>query len=237
MNSHTVHSTGLQWMAASAAGALLAFGLLAFNIAMVQQVHAAGSRSAAGPGAVSAEAAESAAGKLEQLRQPSPARSAPAVVRFTEEEINSYLYYELASRYPAGLSKVNVRLSPGSIAGSAEIDFDKLKAARSAPGQSPGQSPGMLSFLFWGVHTLAVEGAFRATDGIGHFELSTVAIDGVPLPRTLVDFLIDTYLKPRYPALDLDSPFPMPYSIDRVEVRSGSEEVTKRSAGSLNEHL
>jgi hypothetical protein len=233
MKSPTFHPTRFPWIAAPAAGTLLAFGLLAFSDAGVWHVHAAGFLSEAAPGAVSAEAAESAAEKLDQIRQAASARSAPAGVRFTEEEINSYLYYDLASRYPTGVSKVNVRLSSGSIAGSTEIDFDKLKAARSGSGQPPGQSPGILGYLFWGVHTLAVEGAFWATDGAGRFELSAVSLDGVPLPRPLVDFLIDSYLKPRYPVLDLDRPFPLPYSIDRVEVRSGSVEATKKAAGSL----
>ena len=76
----------------------------------------------------------------------------------------------------------------------------------------------MTDYLFWGVHTLSVEGSFSAIDGVGQFTLESVALDGFALPQTLVDLLIQTFLKPRFPDLALDSPFLLPYSIDRVQV-------------------
>jgi len=185
---------------------------------------AAAPGTAASPAAVSAEAAEAAAAKLERIRHPSAGASSSEVVRFTEEEVNSYLYYDLASQYPPGLSKVNITFTPSQIAGTAEVDFDKAKAARQRP------APAVMDYLFWGVHTLAVEGDFSAVDGKGYFALASVSLDGVTLPRPLVDFLISTYLKPRFPGFDLDSPFPLPYSIDRVQVKRGSIEVAVKPA-------
>src|SRR3990170_2521102 len=95
--------------------------------------------------AVSAEAAESAAEKLRQIREASSNSTAGSVTAFTEEEVNSYLVYVLASRYPGGVANVQVRFLPGRILGSSEVDFEKLKATRRTSG-------GMADYLFWGTH-------------------------------------------------------------------------------------
>ena len=220
MNRATTHLARVLPLAVRKLGALLVVSLLLPGAGRLPVVAAAHASSNEGEIALSAEAAESAAEKLRQIREPSTGRSS-ATIQFSEEEVNSYLDYELAPRYPAGVSKVSVRFLPGRLLGTAEVDFDKAKAARRAPG-------GMMDYLFWGVHTLSVEGGFSAVNGVGQFDLEAVSLDGVALPRTLVDFLMDAYLKPRFPGLDIDRPFPLPHSIDRVQVlRERIEAVVK----------
>jgi hypothetical protein len=162
-------------------------------------------------GVVTVEAAESAAEKLRRIRAASDDGAAGSLTEFSETEVNSYLAYELGPRFPAGLTKVQVRFFPGRIHGTSEVDFDKAKAARPSPG-------GMTDYLFWGTHTLEAEGSFSAIDGVGHFDLESVALDGVRVPQPVVDLLIERFLKSRYPGLVLDAPFLLPYSIDRVQV-------------------
>ena len=217
MNRATTHLARVLPLAVRMLGALLVVSLLLPGAGRLGTATALASSRAAQAVAVSAEAADSAIEKLRQIRKPSTGRSS-ATIQFSEEEVNSYLDYELAPRYPAGVSKVSVRLLPGRLLGTAEVDFDKAKAARRAPG-------GMMNYLFWGVHTLSVEGGFSAVNGVGQFDLESVSLDGVALPRTLVDFLMEAYLKPRFPGLDIDSPFPLPQSIDRVQVLRESIEV------------
>jgi hypothetical protein len=171
--------------------------------------------------ALSPEAAVSASEKLRQIQDGSLARSA-ATVRMSEAEANSYLQYELAPKYPSGLNSVELRFTPGRLAGTAEVDFDKAKAA-SRHRENP-----LMDFLSWGTHTLGVEGGFSAVNGVGHFDLEKVSLDGITLPQPMVDYLIDRFLKHRFPALALDRPFPMPYSIDRVQVERGSALVAGR---------
>ena len=180
--------------------------------------------------AVSTSAAESASRKLERITRPEPP-VAPVSLRFTEEEVNSYLYYNLARQYPPGVSKVNVSFSPGAISGSAEIDFDKLKAAR-AGGPAYGRGPRILNYLFSGTHAIASDGHFSAADGMGRLELNTVSIDGIPLPQPMVDYLIENYLRDRFPGFDLEKPFAMPYAIDRMQVSAQTVDVTTRPAPS-----
>lgn len=224
MTQVATHSIRTRPRAAGVLPMVLALGVLVLSGNIVPAQSAAAASKSGSEGAVSAEAAESAAGKLQQILDVS--RGAGALVRFTEAEVNSYLFYELASRYPRGVSKINVRFTPGHLQGTCEVDFEKLRAARRSPG-------GMMDYLFFGVHTLAVEGGFSAVGGTGQFDLQTVELDGVPLPRMLVDFLIDTYLRPRFPTLALDSPFRMPYSIDRVQVGRASIEVEAKPPAAI----
>jgi hypothetical protein len=181
---------------------------------------AASPRGSAAGAEISAEAAASASRKLDGILHDPPSSSQPKTTRFTEQEVNSYLRYDMASEYPAGLSKVTLSFVPGSISGSSDVDFDKLKSASSAAGQL-----GMLSYLLHGVHTITCQGAFSAANGVGRFDLGAVSIDGLAVPRALVDFLVDAYLKPRFPGLNLDQPFHLPDSIEAVQVEQGSLQV------------
>jgi hypothetical protein len=166
---------------------------------------------AASETALSRGAAASAAEKINAIEQGS-LRSDPSPVRFSEGEANSYLEYELRSKFPAGLNQVRLQFTPGHIHGTAEIDFDKAKAA------ARGRANPVMEYLFFGVHTLDVEGGFSAIGGMGHFDLEKVSLDGVALPRQMVDYLIERFLLPRYPNLRLDQPFSLPHSIDLVQV-------------------
>jgi hypothetical protein len=166
----------------------------------------------------SAEAAGSAAEKLRRIQEASTNGAAGFATEFSETEVNSYLAYEMQPNYPAEISGIQVRFLPSRILGTAVVDFDKAKANRPSPG-------GMTDYLFWGTHTVAAEGTFSAVDGVGHFDLESVSLDGVTLPQTMVDLLIETFLKPRYPRLALDAPFLLPNSVDRVQVMRGSIQV------------
>lgn len=164
---------------------------------------------------LSSEAAASAAEKLRGIQQGSLARQS-SPVRISEGEANSYLYYERAPRFPPGLSNVRLRFTPNRISGSAEVDFDKVRERLRRP------SHPVMDYLFQGVRTLTVEGAFSGAGGLGQFDLETVALDGVVLPPPVVDFMIERYLKARFPTIALDRPFLLPFSIDSVQVETGS---------------
>jgi hypothetical protein len=204
--------------AAFALGTLLVIQFLFTRSGVFRAVEAAPPNSRSAEVAVSAEAAESAAEKLRQIQEASDSGADGFLTEFSETEVNSYLAYEMAPRYPAGVSNVQVRFLPGRILGTSEVDFDKAKAARGTPG-------GMSDYLFWGEHAVAAEGGFSAIDGVGHFDLESVAVDGVTLPQSVVDLLIQTFLKPRFPRLALDVPFFLPNSVDRVQVMRESIEV------------
>ena len=168
------------------------------------------------PSGLSWEASQAAAGKLHQVREGSLSGTTSRQVRITEAEANSYLHYQIAPKYPAGLSNVRLQFQPDRLQGSADVDFNQLgKTLRRPPNP-------FLDYLFQGVRVLEVEGDFSSSDGIGQFHLKTVSLDGVTLPPVVVDFLIESYLKARFPNAAIDQPFPLPYSLEKVTVEGES---------------
>lgn len=86
----------------------------------------------------------------------------------------------------------------------------------------------MIAFFLTGVHTLSVDGTFSASNGVAQFHLGTVTVDDIAMPQMVVDYLIDRYLKRRYPDIAIDRPFSLYPSIDKVIVEQGNVLVTGR---------
>jgi hypothetical protein len=176
----------------------------------------------AAPPALSRDAAASAAGKFQKILDSSDRGESFGTLRLSEAEINSYIRYDLAHEIPSGLSNVVLRLQPGRTRGTAEVDFDRLRASMKTP-------PNPLIALFLqGVHELGVEGAISGANGSGEFHLQSVTLDNVTLPEPVVEYLIDHYLRTRYPGVAINQPFRLPYSIEQLTVETGSVRLTAR---------
>jgi hypothetical protein len=48
-----------------------------------------------------------------------------------------------------------------------------------------------------------------------------VKVDGIPVPLVLIETLIDKYVKPKYPEVDLKEPFPMPWGMESLTITTG----------------
>ena len=142
------------------------------------------------------------------------------MVRITEREANSYLRYELSPSYPPGVSQIRLTFQPNRILGSSLVDFDKLKEGRRVP-----PNP-LADFLLRGEHTVAAQGTLWGANGTAEFHLEWVTLDGVTLPRTVVEFLIEHYLESRYPEAAIDRPFLLPFAIDSLRAEAGSVVLT-----------
>ncbi len=162
------------------------------------------------------EAAQSAARKLAKVREAAGQGRSFGSVRISEAEANSYLQYEMLPNFPPGISRVRLKFHPARPQGSLQVDFGKLKEAFGGSGNP------LVDYFLQGVHTLGVDGTFTSSGGIARFALQTVTLDGVALPRMVVDFLIERYLKPSYPEVSIDRPFRLPFSIDKMSVEAGS---------------
>jgi hypothetical protein len=172
---------------------------------------------------ISKEAAVAVEGKFKQIEQSSAVGQPFGTVHLSEPELNSYVKYDLEPLFPPGLSNVQLQLRPGRPQGTAVIDFDKLKGGMKSP-----PNP-LLAYLLQGVHTLGVQGTFSATNGMGRFHLETVTLDGTVLPETVVNYLVDQYLKAHYPTVAIDHPFALAFGIQRIDVQSASVLVASRS--------
>jgi hypothetical protein len=106
--------------------------------------------------------------------------------------------------------------TPGVITGDANVDFDRLKQGRN--------SANPLLSIFSGVHNVEVIANSRGAGGVGYVEIQSVSLDGVQVPRMVLQLFVDKYLKPKYPNLGLDSTFRLPDKIDIAIV--GSHQVT-----------
>ena len=59
----------------------------------------------------------------------------------------------------------------------------------------------------------------------GKFELQEVRVDGIPVPNILIQALFKKYVKPKYPDVDLNEPFDMPWGIEELKVEPGKATV------------
>jgi hypothetical protein len=65
---------------------------------------------------------------------------------------------------------------------------------------------------------LFVKGKFVAHETQGKFDLQEVRVDGIPVPNVLIQALIKKYVNPKYPEVDLNAPFEMPWGIEDLEI-------------------
>jgi hypothetical protein len=138
-----------------------------------------------------------------------------APTEFTEDEINAY-FAAGKVQLPAGVQSVTFQGAPGIVTASCRVDFDKVTAGR--------RSANPLLSLFSGIHEVIVVANARGAGGQGAVEVQSVSIDGVEVPRFILELFVEKFLQPRYPNVGLDSRFPLPQKIDTAVV--GVRELT-----------
>lgn len=126
---------------------------------------------------------------------------------FTENEINAYLASGRA-KLPAGVQSLYLTETPGQIAAKAQVDFEAVTAGK--------RSGSPLMRLFRGAHQVEAEGRAVGRGGQGQLHIEKVSLDGVPVPRAALEFLLDHYVKPKHPGVGLDAAFLLPERIDMV---------------------
>jgi hypothetical protein len=138
-----------------------------------------------------------------------------APTEFTEDEINAY-FAAGKVQLPAGVQSVTFQGAPGIVTASCRVDFDKVTAGR--------RSANPLLSLFSGIHEVVLVANARGAGGQGAVEVQSVSIDGVEVPRFILELFVEKFLQPRYPNVGLDSRFPLPQKIDTAVV--GVRELT-----------
>jgi hypothetical protein len=154
--------------------------------------------------------------KLERIRE-NGARSTPDPnpTEITEQEANAYVAAGNI-RLPAGVQSVTFQAEPGVLVGTAQVDFDKLKAGRTSGNPLLG--------VFSGVHAVVVHTQARGEHGQGIVHVDSVSLDGVEIPRFVLQMFVEKYLQPKYPGIGLDTRFRLPARIDAAVV--GQHRVT-----------
>lgn len=133
----------------------------------------------------------------------------PKPTEFTEAEINAYMASD-EIKLPAGVQSVRFEGHPGVVTGTARVDFDKLQAGR--------RSSNPLLSIFSGVHDVVAVAHAHGAAGKGIVHIDSVSLDGVEIPRFVLQMFVEKYLAPKYLGLGLDSQFPLPARIDTAKV-------------------
>jgi hypothetical protein len=143
---------------------------------------------------------------------------APKRTRVTENELNSYLNFNLKEKMPKGLTNPQISIvGDGRLAGRVSVDFDEFNRQRTGRGL---MDP--LSYLSGRV-PVSARGLLRTTEGKGQFQLESADIQGVPLPKPLlqelVRFFSRTDANPK--GFDIDAPFDLPAKIREIVTNKG----------------
>jgi hypothetical protein len=138
---------------------------------------------------------------------------------FTQHEINDYVASS-AVKLPKGVQSIRFASEPGVITGNARIDFDELKNGR-------GSANPLLS-VFSGVHDVIVVAHAHGAGHVGYVDVDSVSLDGVDIPRFVLQLFVEKYLQPKYPNVGLSSRFEMPNKIDTAVVGHNELTITQK---------
>jgi hypothetical protein len=165
-------------------------------------------------------AANSMERKLEHIEQNGAASKPDSTpTEFTEQEVNAYLA-DGRVKLPNGVESVHFEGQPDLIRSTARVDFDQIKAGQ--------RSSNPLLSVFSGVHNVDVRAHARGMGHKGYVEVQSVALDGVEVPHFVLQLFVDRYLKPKYPAIGMNSEFALPDKIDTAKVGQHKLTVTQK---------
>jgi hypothetical protein len=138
---------------------------------------------------------------------------------FSQQEINDYVASGQV-KLPKGVQAVRFSSDPGVITGNAHVDFDELKNGR-------GSANPLLS-VFSGVHDVIVVAHAHGSGHVGYVDVDSVSLDGVDIPRFVLQLFAEKYLQPKYSNVGLNSRFSLPYKIDTAVVGRNQLTVTQK---------
>jgi len=108
-------------------------------------------------------------------------------------------------------------LGTGRLAGRAVVDLDAVRRQKN-----PTSLLDPMNYLT-GRLPVAATGVLKTSNGVGHFELESASVSGVPIPKLLLQEIVSYYSKTREnPAgINLDDPFALPAGIREIQVERG----------------
>jgi hypothetical protein len=166
---------------------------------------------------ISEKAAKSLQSKIDAIKKASDNpnhKRGSARVQLSESELESYVFYSLKDDIPAHIDSVEVQAGEDTVGCDTQITFNS-----NATGNP------VFDTLVGGTHNLSLKGKLIARDSRGRFDLQEVRVDGIPVPNVLIQALIKRYVKPKYPEVDLNEPFDLPWDIQEVKLEPGKATV------------
>jgi len=167
---------------------------------------------------VSPKSAKSLQKKIDTVKKANQAQDPQhkgSRVELSEAELESYVLYSLKEDIPVQIDSIKVQLAPGTIASDTQLTFN----SNSTTGNP------MVDAFLGGTHNVFIKGKLAGEDGRGKFDLQEVRVDGIPVPKILIETLVDKYVKPKYPQADLKEPFDLPWGIEEITIGQGKATV------------
>ena len=196
-------------------------GLAGFAVVAVAGVIAFRTIAAKGEAGTPMEVSEKAAKSLQQkidavknAENDTKHKRGSSHVEVVEAELESYLLFSLKEEIPAQVDSADVQLTPDTVALDTQITF-----ASNATGNP------ITDALVGGTHNLFIKGKLVAEEATGKFDLQEVRVDGIPVPNVLIHSLIKRYVKPKYPEVELNEPFDMPWAIQELKIEEGKARI------------
>ena len=134
-----------------------------------------------------------------------------------EAEINAYLAQQGVPLLPEGLTEPELTIGDNDrVDAAVVVDLDRIRESRSRSWLDPLQYLG-------GLLPITASGRVRSADGLARLEIDSVAIDGVPVPISVLQELVQHYTRtPDHPnGTRLDEPLPLPYGIVGLRLAPG----------------
>ncbi len=153
------------------------------------------------------------------VKKAQPARS----VEVTDAEITAYLRHHAIKDIPVGIVEPAITaLGEGRVGGRAIVDLDAVRKAKQRGWLDP------LGYLS-GRLPLTATGRLSTKSGVGRFELEAAQINGVPVPKTVIQELLSFYSRsPEDPdGINMDDPFELPARIREIRVARGAATVVQ----------
>lgn len=174
---------------------------------------------------ISREQGNSLAKKIDAINENAAGKLAtPKRTAVTATEVNSYLAFNIKEKIPRGLSQPQIRMvGNGQLAGRVLVDMDDFRRGRSSGGiMDP------LNYIS-GQVPLTASGVLTTHDGKGQFQLTGAEMNGVPLPKAIVQELVSFFSRTANNpnGFNLDEPFNLPARIREIIINPGEAVVVQ----------
>jgi len=143
--------------------------------------------------------------KSGQARQP---------VSVTEAELNAYLEVHRVRLFESAVKSVQVDLKEDTFLIRGVVNLGEARIKLESLIQKA------FLWILSGDHRFESEVRFESAEGQGKYQVRSLAIDGIPLPGFMIEYLATQAGNRQKPPMLPGKPFPMPYGLERAKVEN-----------------
>lgn len=159
--------------------------------------------------------------KLEHIQKNAAEKrpsTTPTILR--EDEVNAY-FAERRLKIPEGVESVRFELHADEVIGYTTVDFEKFRKGK------PDSDP--LLAIFDGVHDCEVTArADQSANGKVRVSIEKVKLDGVRIPKIVLEMFIERFVNPKFPKVGLDRTYDLPARIDKATIEEHQGRIVQR---------